>query len=66
MIVYTPLWNMLRDKDISTYKLEHTFGMSKSMIYKLRHNQSITMHTLNQLCLMFDCDVHEIIEYIED
>lgn len=66
MIVYTPLWKTLKEKNISTYKLEHTYGMSKSMIHKLKHNQSITMTTLNQLCQMFDCGILDIIEYVEE
>lgn len=66
MIVYTPLWNTLKEKGISTYKLEHKYGMNKAMIHKLKHNQSITMITLNQLCKMFECDITDIIEYIED
>lgn len=65
MIVYTPLWNTLKQKNISTYKLEHTYSMSKSMIHKLKHNQSITMTTLNQLCDMFECDITDIIEYVK-
>lgn len=66
MIVYTPLWKTLKDKNISTYKLEHTYGMSKAMIHKLKHNQSITMITLNQLCDMFECDITDIIEYVKE
>ena len=66
MIVYTPLWNTLEEKGISTYKLEHKYGMSKAMIHKLKHNQSITMITLNQLCQMFQCDITDVIKYIED
>ena len=53
-------------KEISTYKLEHKFGMSKSLIHKLKHNQSITLNTLNQLCEMLDCDVTDIIEYVKE
>ena len=66
MIVYTPLWKTLEEKNISTYKLEHTYGMSRAMIHKLKHNQSITMITLNQLCDMFECDITDIIEYVKE
>ncbi len=66
MIVYTPLWKTLEEKNISTYKLEHTYGMSKSMIHKLKHNQSITLTTLNQLCKMLHCGIEDIITYIDE
>jgi len=66
MIVYTPLWKTLEKKNISTYKLEHTYGMSKSMIHKLKHNQSITMTTLNQLCKMLNCRIEDIAIYVDE
>lgn len=66
MIVYTPLWKTLKEKNISTYKLEHSYGLSKSMIHKLKHNQSITMTTLNQLCKMLNCGIEDIAVYIDD
>ena len=66
MIIYDPLWRTLKEKNISTYKLEHEYRMSKSMIFKLRHNKSITMNTLNELCRMFDCDIPDVIEYLKE
>ena len=66
MITYTPLWRTLKEKNISTYKLEHTYNMNKAMIHKLKHNKSITMQTLNQLCNTFECDISDIIEYTKD
>ena len=61
MITFNPLWRTLDIKGISTYRLEHQYGMSKSMIHKLKHNQSITLQTLNQLCAMLDCNITDII-----
>ncbi|MCH5248490.1 MAG: helix-turn-helix transcriptional regulator [Lachnospiraceae bacterium] len=66
MIIYDPLWRTLKEKNISTYKLEHEYRISKSMIFKLRHNKSITMNTLNELCRMFDCDIPDVIEYLKE
>ncbi len=36
------------------------------MTHKLKHNQSITLQTLNQLCDMLDCDITDIIEYTKE
>ena len=57
---------MLKEKKISTYKLEHTYMMNRAMIHKLKHNESITMQTLNQLCNTFDCDIIDVIEFTKD
>ncbi|MBP3568700.1 MAG: helix-turn-helix transcriptional regulator [Lachnospiraceae bacterium] len=66
MITYNPFWKTMKEKNISTYKLENTYGMSKSLIHKLRHNESITIHTLNHLCNIFKCNIADIIDYTED
>lgn len=66
MITFNPFWSMLKEKGISTYKLEHEYHMSKSTIHKLKHDGSITLITLNQLCNTFECTIADIIEYTKD
>lgn len=66
MISYEPLWKTLGEKNISTYKLEHSYGFSKSLINKLRHNKSITMNTLDRMCEMFDCEIPDIVKYVKN
>ena len=63
MITYEPLWETLRRKNISTYKLLNEYGISRGMLDNLKHNRSITITTLNELCTMLDCDVTDIIEF---
>lgn len=63
MITYDPLWRTLKEKNISTYKLEKEYGMSKSMIYKLRNNKNVTLETVEQLCEMLDCELWDVLEY---
>ena len=66
MITYEPFWKTMKAKNISSYKLEKQYGMTKSMIYKLKHNLNITLATVNELCKMFDCDLLDVIAYIPD
>lgn len=66
MITYNPFWETLKKRNISTYCLEREYGMNKATIYRLKHNHSITMQTLNQLCETFDCGINDIIEYVKD
>ncbi len=42
------------------------FKMSRGMLDNLKHNRSITLNTLNDLCNMLDCDITDIIEYKGD
>ena len=66
LITYDPFWKMLKDKNISSYKLEKEYGMSKSMIYKFRHNQNVTLETVNELCKMFHCELWDIVAYVPE
>ena len=66
MITFDPLWKTLKDKGISQYNLMENCEMSRGMLDNLKHNRSITLHTLNDLCNMLDCDISDIIEYTKD
>lgn len=66
MITFEPLWNTLKEKNISLYKLINTYGLSRGTLNSLKHNQNVTLNTLNWLCEVLECDVTKIIRYIPD
>lgn len=66
MISYSPLYETLKSKGISTYKLVNQFGVSRSLIDRLKHNKPISTVTLNDLCKFLDCNVEDILVYIKD
>ncbi len=53
MISYAPLWNTMKQQNITTYKLITQYNISSRTIHNLKHNQSITMYTLENLFVMF-------------
>ena len=66
MITYAPFYETLKKKDISTYKLINTYGFSRSLLDRLKHNKPISTVTLNDLCTILDCRVEEVLLYIKD
>lgn len=66
MISYEPFYRTIKEKRISTYKLINEFGLSRSLIDRLKHNKPITTVTLNDLCTILDCKVEDIIVYKKD
>lgn len=66
MITFTPLWKTLKDRHISQYDLLNKYKMSRGMLDNLKHDRSITLNTLNDICNMLDCDITDIIEYTKD
>lgn len=66
MISYKPFYQTLKDKNISTYKLINTYGVSRSLLDRLKHDKPISTTTINDLCSFLDCKVEDILVYIED
>lgn len=66
MIRYKPFFNTLKMKGITQYKLETEYGVSKGTVDNLRHNRSITLYTVEQLCKILDCEPWEIFEIVLD
>ncbi len=66
MISYKPFYETLKKKNISTYKLINEFGVSRSLIDRLKHDKPISTVTLNDLCGFLGCRVEDILVYIED
>ena len=66
MISYKPFYETLKRKNVSTYKLINTYGVSRSLIDRLKHNKPISTLTLNDLCAFLDCKVEDLLVYIKD
>lgn len=66
MITFEPFWIMLKKKKITQYDLIEHYHMSRGMLDNIKHNRSITLNTLNDLCNKFDCDITDIVNYKKD
>lgn len=65
MISYAPLFQTMKEKQVSSYELEKR-GFPRSTYYAIKHGKGITTNSLNQLCSIFHCNVEDVMEYIED
>ncbi|MBR6502836.1 MAG: helix-turn-helix transcriptional regulator [Clostridia bacterium] len=66
MISYEPFYKTLKQKNISTYKLINDYGISRSLLDRLKHNKPISTVTLNDLCNILKCKVEDILLFTED
>lgn len=66
MIVYDRLWETMRKKNITQYKLINDYHFSRGQLSRIKHNENISTFTLNQLCDILDCRIEDIIEYRRD
>ena len=63
MIVYDKLWETMKEKGISQYKLIKDYGFSTGQLDRLRKNGNVNAYTLNSLCEILNCDLSDIAEY---
>jgi len=66
MIVFNKLWETMKNKGISQYKLIKEYQISTGQLDRLRKNGNVNSYTLNQLCKILDCKLEDIAEYVED
>lgn len=66
MITFEPLWNTLKEKNISQYKLIKDYKISTGQLDRLRKNGNVNTYTLNQLCEILECDLSDIAKYTND
>ena len=66
MIIYDKLWKTMKEKGVSQYKLIHVHGMSTGQLDRLRKNDNVSTHTLNELCGILQCNISDIAEFVPD
>lgn len=66
MIVYDRLWETMKARGISQYKLIKEYKISSGQLDRLRKNENVSTFTLNQLCRILHCGLENIAQYIEE
>ena len=66
MIVYDKLWQTMKERGITQYALIKSYKISPAQITRLKRNESVSTHTIGMFCKILQCDVCDIMEYIED
>ena len=66
LICFDKLWDTLREKNISQYKLIKDYKVSTGQLDRLRKNGSVSTYTLNMLCGILNCQLSDIAEYKPD
>lgn len=66
VISYEPLWETLERKNISQYKLINEYSFSRGTLDALKHNRSISLTSLNNICNMLECTPFDVIRYVPD
>lgn len=66
MIVYTKLWETMKARGISQYKLIRQYGISTGQLDRLRKNENVSTYTLDALCRILGCELSDVATYVPD
>ena len=66
VIIFDKLWDVMKEKGVSTYQLREKCGIDSKTVRRLRANDNMETKTLNKLCSALDCRLEDIAEYVPD
>lgn len=64
MIDYSPLWQTMKEKEITQYYLLQN-GVDNKTLDSLKKNKNITLLTLEKLCTLLDCTPNDVVRFIQ-
>lgn len=64
-ISYKPLFKTMKAKGITSYRLQK-MGFNRATYYSIKNGNSVSTNTIALLCKLLECNVEDVIEYIED
>ena len=56
----------MREKGITQYALIRQYHISPAQITRLKRNESVSTHTIDNFCRILQCRVEDIMEYRDD
>ena len=65
-ICYKKLWKLLIDRDMQKKDLRIAAGLSTDVIAKLGKNQNVSTEVLGKICKVLNCEITDIMEFIDD
>ena len=66
MLSYTPLWETMKKQSATTYTLQVKGQISSSTIRRIKAGESVSTNTIDALCKLLDCSIHEVIQFIPE
>lgn len=65
-ITYDKFWKWIKEREISQYRLIWEYNINPYYLDMLRHNQPMTLDTIDKICNTLGCDISDIVAHIPD
>lgn len=64
MIDYSPLWETMKEKNVSTYSLIRDYNFSKGTLDSLKQNRNVTLNTIEMLCRILQVPIEKVVRIV--
>lgn len=64
MLDYSPMWETMRKKEISQYRLLKA-GIDNKTLDAIKKGNNITLLTLEKICTILDCTPNDVVRFIQ-
>ena len=64
MIDYSPLWETMRERNVTQYQLLQS-GIDNKTLDSIKKGKNITLLTLEKLCSIIGCTPNDVIRFVE-
>lgn len=65
-IVYRKLLELMKEKNLTTYKIRKDKIISERTLQHIRQDEPITTSSIAALCEVLNCQPGDILEYVEE
>lgn len=65
-VTYNKLRHILIDRGMMKKDLQELAGLTNHVMMKIRTDQDITTETIEKICRALNCEMSDIMEFIED
>lgn len=63
---YNKLWKLAIDKNLNKTQLRDKTCITNSSLSRLSKDQNVSMDVLNRICRTLECDISDIVEYVNE
>ena len=65
-VSYAKLFALMQEKGVKKVDLRKTYKINPKTVDSLVNNRSVTVDTIMQLCVIFDCQPGDLMEYVKE
>ena len=62
---YSNLWKLLIDRHMNKSQLREVAQISTNAIAKLGKNETVSLKTLEKICVSLSCEIEDVITFID-